>query len=123
VVRDLPAGVNAVPIGRPLENSTCYVLRADGAFAEEEGELLVGGDGLALGYLGDPELTAERFVGNPVESGSRLYRTGDRAVWRRDGELEYRGRMERQVKLRGYRIELDDGRAVYDESPGPRPAA
>ena len=109
VVRDLPAGTRAVPIGRPLENSTCYVFRDGGGLADvgEEGELLVGGDGLALGYPGDPELTAERFIGHPFEPGSRLYRTGDRAIWREDGELEYAGRSDRQVKLRGHRIELD----------------
>ncbi|MGH3830375.1 MAG: AMP-binding protein [Pseudonocardiaceae bacterium] len=69
VVRDLPAGTSAVPIGRPLENSTCYVFRDKDTLADvgEEGELLVGGDGLALGYLGDPELTAERFIDHPFE--------------------------------------------------------
>ncbi|MFJ2577111.1 amino acid adenylation domain-containing protein [Kitasatospora aureofaciens] len=110
LVHDLPPEVTAVPIGRPLENSTCHVLRADGTLADagEEGELLVGGDGLALGYLGDPELTAERFVDNFVEPGTRLYRTGDRVVCRPDGVLEYRARADRQIKLRGHRIELDE---------------
>ncbi|MCW2869367.1 MAG: thioester reductase [Streptomyces oryziradicis] len=110
LVHDLPAGATAVPIGRPLENSTCYVLREDGtlAYVGEDGELFVGGDGLALGYLGDPELTAARFVESPVVPGARLYRTGDRAVWRENGELEYRGRADRQIKLRGHRIELDE---------------
>ncbi|MFJ6215495.1 amino acid adenylation domain-containing protein [Streptomyces sp. NPDC092296] len=100
----------AVPIGRPLEDSSCHVVRADGTLAEagEEGELLVGGDGLALGYLGDPELTAERFIDNPFEPGSKLYRTGDRVVLREDGVLEYRARVDRQIKLRGHRIELDE---------------
>ncbi|MDF3289735.1 amino acid adenylation domain-containing protein [Streptomyces silvisoli] len=109
-VRDLPAGQQTVPIGRPLEHCVCHVLREDGtpARAGEEGELFVGGDGLALGYLGDPELTAARFVERPVAPGTRLYRTGDRAVWREDGELEYRGRADRQIKLRGHRIELDE---------------
>jgi amino acid adenylation domain-containing protein/thioester reductase-like protein len=110
LVRDLPGGETAVPIGRPLENSVCYVLREDGTPADvgEEGELFVGGDGLALGYLGDPELTAARFVERPVAPGARLYRTGDRAVWRDNGELEYRARVDRQIKLRGHRIELDE---------------
>ncbi|MGK4579078.1 amino acid adenylation domain-containing protein [Kitasatospora sp. HPMI-4] len=110
LVHDLPPGTAAVPIGHPLENSTCRVLRADGtpADAGEEGELLVGGDGLALGYLGDPELTAERFVDDPAEPGTRLYRTGDRVVRRADGLLEYRSRMDRQIKLRGHRIEPDE---------------
>ncbi len=110
VVRELPAGEHTVPIGRPLEHSVCHVLRPDGtpATAGEEGELFVGGEGLALGYLGDPELTAARFVERPVAPGTLLYRTGDRAVWREDGELEYRGRADRQIKLRGHRIELDE---------------
>ncbi|MBV9022255.1 MAG: amino acid adenylation domain-containing protein [Streptomycetaceae bacterium] len=110
LVRDLPPEVTTVPIGRPLENSTCYVVRTDGTLADvgEEGELLVGGDGLALGYLGDPELTAERFVDNRFDSGTRLYRTGDRAVRRGDGLLEYRARADRQIKLRGHRIEPDE---------------
>ncbi|MCQ4042568.1 amino acid adenylation domain-containing protein [Streptantibioticus rubrisoli] len=110
VVRELPAGQQSVPIGRPLEHSVCHVLREDGTPAEvgEEGELFVGGEGLALGYLGDPELTAARFVERPVAPGTRLYRTGDRAVRREDGELEYRGRADRQIKLRGQRIELDE---------------
>jgi amino acid adenylation domain-containing protein/thioester reductase-like protein len=110
VVRDLPPDAEDVPIGRPLADSTCYVLRADGtpAAVGEQGELLVGGDGLALGYLGDPELTAERFIDNPFEPGTRLYRTGDRASWLPGGVLRYHGRMDRQVKLRGHRVELDE---------------
>jgi amino acid adenylation domain-containing protein/thioester reductase-like protein len=110
LVRDLPPDAEDVPIGRPLANSTCYVLRADGtpAGVGEQGELFVGGDGLALGYLGDPEFTAERFVDNPFAPGTRLYRTGDRTSWLPDGALRYHGRMDRQVKLRGHRIELDE---------------
>ncbi|MEV7779672.1 amino acid adenylation domain-containing protein [Kitasatospora sp. NPDC088351] len=110
MLHDLPPEATAVPIGLPLENSTCHVLRPDGTLAGtgEEGELLVGGDGLALGYLGDPELTAERFVDDLVEPGTRLYRTGDRVVRRPDGLLEYRSRVDRQIKLRGHRIEPDE---------------
>ncbi|KAA6212543.1 amino acid adenylation domain-containing protein [Streptomyces albofaciens JCM 4342] len=112
VVRDLPADAATVPIGRPFPNSTCHVLRADGTPAGpgEEGDLLVGGDGIALGYLNDPVLTAERFLDDPFgpRPGGRLYRTGDRARWRPDGVLEYRGRHDRQVKLRGFRVELDE---------------
>ncbi|RJQ91305.1 amino acid adenylation domain-containing protein [Amycolatopsis panacis] len=109
-VRELPAGEPTVPIGRPLENSLCCVVSDDGTLAAtgEEGELLVGGDGLALGYLGDPDLTAERFPAHAGVPGGRLYRTGDRAIRRADGHLEYRGRTDRQVKLRGHRIELDE---------------
>jgi amino acid adenylation domain-containing protein/thioester reductase-like protein len=108
LVRDLPPQATTVPIGQPLENSCCHVVRADGTPAEagEEGDLLVGGDGLALGYLGDPELTRQRFI--MTERGERWYRTGDRAVWLPTGELEYRGRADRQIKLRGHRVELDE---------------
>lgn len=108
LVSDLPADTGAVPIGRPLENSSCAVLRADGTLADigEEGDLVVGGDGLALGYLGDPELTARRFA--TTDTGERLYRTGDRAVLLPGGELEYRARADRQIKLRGHRVELDE---------------
>ncbi|MGW0522114.1 amino acid adenylation domain-containing protein [Crossiella sp. NPDC003009] len=119
VVRDVPAGATSVPIGRPLAHSHCYVLREDGSEAAvgEEGELAVGGDGLALGYLGDPELTARRFGTHPTRPGVRIYRTGDRAEWRADGALEYRGRRDRQVKVRGHRIELDEVEARLRADP------
>ncbi|MCA6091397.1 amino acid adenylation domain-containing protein [Streptomyces sp. SCA3-4] len=120
VVRPLPEDATHVPLGRTFGASTCHVLRADGSVAEpgEEGELYVGGDGLALGYLGDPELTAERFVPVPaVEPGGLLYRTGDRAVRTADGLLEYRGRLDRQVKLRGARVELDEVEARLRSHP------
>lgn len=111
VLTPLPEDATNVPLGRPFGASTCHVLRADGSAAVpgEEGELYVGGDGLALGYLGDPALTGERFVHLPdVEPDGPLYRTGDRVVRTPDGLLEYRGRLDRQVKLRGARVELDE---------------
>ncbi len=99
-----------MPIGRPLEYATCHIVRPDGTAvaAGEEGELLVGGTGLALGYIGDPDLTARKFVPHPTESGMVVYRTGDRVVRNADGDLEYRGRIDRQIKLRGHRIELEE---------------
>ncbi|MFG2180875.1 amino acid adenylation domain-containing protein [Streptomyces abikoensis] len=111
VVRELPADATHVPIGRPFGATVCHVLRPDGTAAApgEEGELYVGGDGLALGYLGDPHLTAERFVDLPAhQPHGPLYRTGDLVVRHPDGLLEYRGRLDRQVKLRGVRVELDE---------------
>ncbi|GHJ21248.1 amino acid adenylation domain-containing protein [Streptomyces albus] len=120
VLRPLPPDATHVPLGRPFGASTCHVLRADGSRTEpdEEGELYVGGDGLALGYLGDPQLTAERFVSLPaVEPGGLLYRTGDRAVRTADGLLEYRGRRDRQVKVRGVRLELDEVEARLRAHP------
>ncbi|NYI06027.1 non-ribosomal peptide synthetase [Allostreptomyces psammosilenae] len=120
VVDELPADAVSVPIGRPIPHSTAYVVHPDGTATDigEEGELLVGGDGLAIGYLGDPELTADRFVQRPrIAPRERLYRTGDRVLWRADGELEYRGRLDRQVKLRGHRIELDEVEALLRADP------
>jgi amino acid adenylation domain-containing protein/thioester reductase-like protein len=109
-VSEVPEGAVSVPIGRPVANSTCYVVRPDGTLAGpgEEGELLVGGDGLALGYS-DPELTARCFVRAPCgPSDARAYRTGDQVRWLPDGTLEFRGRLDRQVKAGGYRVELDE---------------
>ncbi|HEX8545004.1 MAG TPA: non-ribosomal peptide synthetase [Pseudomonas sp.] len=96
------------PIGRPLGNVLCRILDSElnPLPAGVPGELCIGGIGLARGYLGRPELTAERFVPDPLgEEGARLYRTGDRARWSAEGVIEYLGRFDQQVKLRGFRVE------------------
>ncbi|QQQ00676.1 non-ribosomal peptide synthetase [Lysobacter enzymogenes] len=112
----------AICIGKPIANTRVYVV--DRALrplpAGVPGELLIGGDGVALGYLDRPELTAEKFVPDPYAASpdARLYRTGDLARWRRDGRLEVIGRIDHQVKLRGFRIELGEIESVLAQLPG-----
>ncbi|PNQ82013.1 non-ribosomal peptide synthetase [Paenibacillus sp. F4] len=114
--------LDSVPIGRPICNSTAYVV--DSSFNLQPvgawGELVVGGDGVARGYLNRPELTAERFLANPWRDGDRLYCTGDLVRWREDGMLEYAGRIDQQVKIRGYRIELGEVEARLASVPSVR---
>ena len=114
-------------IGRPLANSQVRLLGPEMWLlpASVAGELHVGGVGLARGYVGRPDLTAERFVPDPFaeEPGKRLYRTGDLARYRQDGALEFLGRRDRQVKVRGFRIELGEIEAVLAQHPAVREAA
>jgi len=113
-----------VPVGRPFANTEVYIL--DGLLQPAPlgmpGELYIGGAGLARGYRNRPELTAERFLPHPFSGapGARVYRTGDRARFRADGTMEFLGRLDGQVKVRGYRVEVGEVESVLAQHPGVR---
>jgi amino acid adenylation domain-containing protein len=109
-----------ISIGRPLANTQLYILdpdRLQPVPLGSPGELFIAGDGVARGYLHRPALTADRFVPNPFAQGTRMYRTGDQARYHADGNIEYLGRTDNQVKLRGHRIELGEIEHVLLEHP------
>ncbi|GAB1540090.1 hypothetical protein NUACC21_27590 [Scytonema sp. NUACC21] len=110
---------NSVPIGRPIDNTLVYVLDRDLQLTPlgVVGELYVGGDGLARGYLHRPELTQERFIDNPFIPGTKLYKTGDLVRYLKDGHLEYLGRHDEQIKIRGFRVELGEIANVIAQHP------
>ncbi len=126
VIFELAAGEGAPPIGRPVANTRCHLLSAAGEAVPTgvPGELHIAGDGVARGYLGRPELTAERFLPDPFSPvpGGRLYRTGDLARRRADGTIDYLGRIDRQVKIRGNRVELGEVEERLRDHPGVRAA-
>ncbi|GGM54574.1 hypothetical protein GCM10012275_27140 [Longimycelium tulufanense] len=121
LVREVPEGDTTVPIGRPVSNTQVYLLdeQLRPVDVGETGELYLGGDGLALGYLNRPELTRERFVPNPFSHvpDARLFRSGDLARYRTDGVLEFLGRRDRQVKLHGFRVEPGEVEAALHGLP------
>ena len=99
-----------IPIGKPINNSNAFIL-SDYDNSQPigvSGELCVGGDGVARGYLNDVSLTAQRFTMNPEAAGERIYRTGDQARWKPDGNIDFLGRFDFQVKIRGFRVELEE---------------
>ncbi len=101
---------SSINIGKPICNTQIYIVNENSGLqpVTEEGELCIAGDGLARGYLNRPELTEEKFVANPFNPGSKMYRTGDLAQWLPDGNIEFLGRIDNQIKLNGYRIELEE---------------
>ncbi len=117
-------GAEAIPIGTPIANTVCDVVEPSGELAPigVPGELQIGGAGVARGYHQRPDLTAERFIDDPRRPGQRIYRTGDLARWRRDGTLEFLGRIDHQVKVRGHRIELGEIEAALRSAPSVREA-
>ncbi|HEY3919585.1 MAG TPA: amino acid adenylation domain-containing protein [Stellaceae bacterium] len=120
VAADIAAG-GAVPVGRPIAGARVYVLdrRLRPCAVGMVGEIYIGGSGVARGYVGDPSATAASFVPNPYsETGERLYRSGDLARWRADGVVEFLGRADDQLKLRGYRLSLSEIETVLGEQAG-----
>jgi amino acid adenylation domain-containing protein len=113
-------GEGVVPIGKPIENTQIYILdeRRNLVPTGSEGEIYIGGNGLASGYLNRTELTSEKFVVNPFQSGTRLYRTGDLGRYLPDGNILCSGRIDHQVKVRGFRIELGEIETALSQHPG-----
>ncbi len=124
---DRVAGDDRITIGKPIGNTTVHVVDRHGEPVPVgmPGELCIGGDGVALGYLGRPDLTAERFVADPFAAArpdARMYKTGDIARWLPDGRLECFGRVDHQVKVRGFRIELSEVESVLERHEAIRQA-
>lgn len=120
----VPAGSARIPVGHPIANTEMFVLDQNllPVPVGIVGELLIGGAGVARGYLHRPDLTAQRFISNPFQSNGakRLYRTGDLARFLPTGDIELLGRMDHQVKIRGHRVELGEIEAVFNEHPAVR---
>jgi len=116
----ITADSDTIPIGKPIVNTQVYVLDAElkPVSAGETGDLFIGGEGVVRGYWQRPELTAEKFLSDPFQPGNRMYRTGDVARFLPDGNLEFLGRADFQLKLRGFRIEIGEIEAVLEQQAG-----
>jgi fengycin family lipopeptide synthetase E len=115
-----PEEITGMPIGKPINNSTLYILDDMQKLQPVGfiGEIYVGGDGLARGYLNNEQLTREKFISNPYKAGEWLYRTNDLGKWLPDGNVDFIGRTDDQVKIRGYRIEPGEIEAIIQTYPG-----
>ncbi|MGN9810963.1 amino acid adenylation domain-containing protein [Micromonospora sp. BQ11] len=120
-IREVDPSWTSIPYGKPIQNSCYYVLDENlrPCPVDVPGDLYIGGTCLSLGYAGDPQLTAGKYVASPfsAEPGARIYKTGDMARWRPDGNMEFLGRTDSQVKIRGYRIELGEIDTVMSSHP------
>ncbi|MFG2193511.1 amino acid adenylation domain-containing protein [Streptomyces sp. NPDC048639] len=114
-----------IPVGVPADNVTCYILDENHQQVDigESGELFIGGIQVARGYIGLPQVTQDRFLASPFDPAERLYRTGDLAHWNPDGTIQFMGRTDNQVKLRGYRVELEEVASRIEEHTWVRKAA
>lgn len=121
-VKQITSANEMITIGRPIQNTQIYILDEQLQLVKPEttGELFIGGEGVATGYLNRPELTAERFINDPFSStpGAKIYRTGDLARFLKNGEIQHQGRMDEQVKIRGYRIELGEIESILARQDG-----
>ncbi|MGB5930633.1 MAG: amino acid adenylation domain-containing protein, partial [Cyclobacteriaceae bacterium] len=120
VCHDIQGVYENIPIGKPIHNSTAYIVNKDGQLQPVgvPGELIVGGDGVSLGYLNNPKLTDSKFKPDPFEKTGKIYYTGDLASWLPDGTIRFLGRVDNQVKIRGYRIELGEIENELTNYPG-----
>jgi acyl-coenzyme A synthetase/AMP-(fatty) acid ligase/acyl carrier protein len=122
---DVTNASGKIPLGTPIANTHIYILdeHLQPVTVGTPGELFIGGDGVARGYLNLPRLTVERFMADPFKPGHRLFRTGDQGRWREDGVLEFLGRLDNQVKIRGHRVELGEIEAILVQHPAVHQAA